>query len=63
MNFLVLGVSILIGTPIAGAILGDFTEAEWLGMMGYGAAGLFLASIFWLVARLVLYRSNGKMKA
>ena len=63
MNFLVLGISILIGTPIAGAILGDLTEAEWLAMMGYGAAGLFLASVFWVVARVVLYRSNGKMKA
>ncbi|KAM7222516.1 putative major facilitator superfamily transporter protein [Rhypophila decipiens] len=63
MNFLVLGFSIMIGTPIAGAILGDMTQAEWLGMMGYGAAGLVLAVVLFIGARLAAYKKDKSLKA
>ncbi|KAH8899184.1 MFS general substrate transporter [Thozetella sp. PMI_491] len=63
MSFLVSGVAILVGTPIAGAILGDFTESEWLGTIGYGAAGLFVASILFAASRLMLFKSRGGLRA
>ncbi|KAK1767215.1 putative major facilitator superfamily transporter protein [Phialemonium atrogriseum] len=63
MSFLATGISILIGTPIAGAILGDFSESRWLGTIGYGAAGLLLAALLHVAARFVLYRKNGVLRA
>ncbi|KAK0735064.1 major facilitator superfamily domain-containing protein [Lasiosphaeria miniovina] len=62
-SFLISGVAILVGTPIAGAILGDRTEARWLGTMGYAAAGLLLSALLTLVSRAILYRKHGHWKA
>ncbi|KAK0624606.1 major facilitator superfamily domain-containing protein [Bombardia bombarda] len=62
MSFMFTGVSILIGTPIAGSILGDFTQAEWQGTMGYGAAGLFIAAVFYSVSRALLYKRNRRWR-
>lgn len=63
MMFTVTGLSILVGTPIAGAILGGYSERQWKGMIGYSAAGLTLGSILYLASRTVLYRRNGKLVA
>lgn len=60
MTFTFTGLATLIGTPIAGAILGDFTEREWNGVIGYSAAGLTLGALFYGASRLVLYRRTGK---
>ncbi|KAK3393552.1 major facilitator superfamily domain-containing protein [Podospora didyma] len=62
-SFLVSGVSVLIGTPIAGAILGDTTEAEWKGTMGYAGAGLFVSALLYSLSRFLLYRRDGSWKA
>lgn len=63
MTFTLTGFSILVGTPIAGAILGGYSERQWKGMIGYSAAGLTLGSILYLASRAVLYRRNGKLVA
>lgn len=63
MTFTVTGSAILIGTPIAGAILGEFTESEWNGVIGYSAGGLTVGSLLYGASRLVLYRRTGKKLA
>ncbi|KAK3945474.1 putative major facilitator superfamily transporter protein [Diplogelasinospora grovesii] len=63
MSFLATGISILIGTPIAGAILGEFTEAEWMGTMGYAAAGMLLATAMYGTSRFLIYKKNGHWRA
>lgn len=63
MNFMLTGVSILVGTPIAGAILGGFSEAEWLGVIGYSAAGLSVGTCLYACCRFILFRRNGKKVA
>lgn len=63
MTFMLTGFSILVGTPIAGAILGGFSEEEWLGVIGYSAAGLTVGTCLYASSRLILYRRNGKKVA
>ncbi|KAK7743506.1 hypothetical protein SLS53_004040 [Cytospora paraplurivora] len=63
MTFTLTGIAILVGTPIAGAILGGFSETEWLGVIGYSAAGLTVGVLLYLAARVALYKRNGKMVA
>lgn len=63
MAFTLTGFSILVGTPIAGAILGDFSEAGWQGTIAYSAAGLTLGSLLYGASRLMLYRRTGKRLA
>ncbi|ROT36354.1 MFS general substrate transporter [Sodiomyces alkalinus F11] len=46
MMFFACGLPILFGTPIAGAIVGGYSRAEWRAMIGYGAAGLAMACVF-----------------
>lgn len=60
MTFTLAGISVLVGTPIAGAILGGYSESEWMGVIGYSAAGLTLGTVLYLASRLALYRRNGK---
>lgn len=62
MLFMVAGVSILLGTPIAGWILGDFSEAEWRGVILYSAVGVMIGTVLYILSRVVLYRRNGKWK-
>ncbi|KAL0934734.1 MFS monocarboxylate [Colletotrichum truncatum] len=52
MMFFTSSISILIGTPIAGAILGDYSEVEWHAMIGYGAAALTVGSICYTLAKI-----------
>ncbi|KUI61503.1 Riboflavin transporter MCH5 [Cytospora mali] len=63
MTFTLTGVAILVGTPIAGAILGGFTETEWLGVIGYSAGGLTVGVVLYVASRVVLYKRNGKKVA
>jgi len=62
MSFLSTGTAVLIGTPIAGAILGGYSNAEWLGVMSYGAAGLLLATCLYSTSRFLLYKRNGRWR-
>lgn len=63
MTFTLTGFSILVGTPIAGAILGGYSDREWKGVIGYSAAGLTLGSSLYLASRAILYMRNGKLAA
>lgn len=63
MTFLLTGSSILIGTPIAGWILGDFSETRWKGVMGYSAGGVTLATLALAASRVVLWRRDGRKVA
>ncbi|KAJ4297310.1 hypothetical protein N0V88_004228 [Collariella sp. IMI 366227] len=62
MSFVVSGLAILVGTPIAGAILGGEEDPEWLGTMLYSAFGLLVATSLYSVTRFLLYRQKGGMK-
>ena len=59
MSFTLTGTSLLVGTPIAGAILGGFSEREWRATIGYAAAGLSVGASGFLAGRIVLYRKRG----
>lgn len=63
MTFMFTGCSILLGTPVAGWILGGFSEAEWKGVIVYSAAGLTVGTLLYTASRVVLYRRNGKKVA
>lgn len=52
------GISLLIGTPIGGAILFNFSEERWLGMIGYGGAGLVLALVLLVTAKFLKMRES-----
>lgn len=60
MMFFVCGLPILFGTPIAGAIVGGYSRAEWQAMIGYGGAGLAVACVFAGAAREYMRRKNRK---
>ncbi|KAL2127318.1 hypothetical protein VTI74DRAFT_10931 [Chaetomium olivicolor] len=63
MSFVISGLAILVGTPIAGAILGDEEKPEWVGTMLYSAFGLLVATSLYSVTRFLLYRRKGELKA
>lgn len=62
MTFIFFGIAILVGTPIAGAIFGDFTRARWLGGIGYSAAGLILGAAFMCLAWVPIRKRKGTWK-
>lgn len=63
MVFMMTGFSILVGTPIAGWILGDFSEERWRGVILYSAAGLTVSLMMFSASRWILWRRNGKKVA
>jgi MFS family permease len=62
MSFLFFGIAILVGTPIAGAIFGDFTRTRWLGGIGYSAAGLILGVVFMCLSWIPMRKRKGTWK-
>ncbi|KAK1996487.1 major facilitator superfamily transporter [Colletotrichum falcatum] len=62
MNFIA-GIAILVGTPIAGAILGDHGEAAWRSMIGYGAAALTVGSMCLTLAKIFQLKTARSLKA
>ncbi|KAF0327999.1 Aspyridones efflux protein apdF [Colletotrichum sp. SAR11_59] len=62
MNF-TSGISILIGTPIAGAILGGYSEVEWQAMIGYGAAALTVGCFCFTLAKIFQLKQERSLKA
>jgi MFS family permease len=62
MSFMVSGIAILVGTPIAGAILGGEDDAQWLGTILYSAFGLLVATLLYITSRFLLYRQKGSWK-
>ena len=63
MSFFLAGISLLVGTPIAGAILAGASEAQWMGTIAYGAASLLVASLFQGASRFVLFRRGKGWRA
>ncbi|KAK0730858.1 major facilitator superfamily domain-containing protein [Lasiosphaeris hirsuta] len=63
ISFLVSGIALLIGTPIAGAIVGGYSDAEWKGTMAYAASGLLFAAVLNTVARVMVYKKRGGWRA
>lgn len=60
MNFMAAGTMLLIGTPIAGAVLGGGgRDARWAATIGYAAAGLSVATLAVVLARVVHWRTKG----
>lgn len=62
MAFTLSGIAVLVGTPIAGAILGDFTRTRWLGGIGYSAGGLVLGTICMVLARITVGKQKSTWK-
>ncbi|KAJ2965549.1 hypothetical protein NQ176_g10562 [Zarea fungicola] len=62
MAFGVSGITILVGTPIAGAIFGKFTHERWLAGIGYSAGGLILGTCFMLVSWFNVSKKKGTWK-
>ncbi|KAL2106157.1 hypothetical protein VUR80DRAFT_7210 [Thermomyces stellatus] len=56
MQFFSTGIAAVIGTPIAGAIVGSGTYARWMGAIGYSGAGLFVGSLILVACRLAQHR-------
>jgi MFS family permease len=48
----VTGIAVLVGPPIAGAILKDYSRTCWLHMMGYAGGTLSLASVFFILTKM-----------
>ncbi|KAK4129181.1 MFS general substrate transporter [Parathielavia appendiculata] len=63
LAFVISGIAILVGTPIAGAILGTEESPQWLGTMLYAAFGLLVATVFYSASRILLYARSGNLKA
>ncbi|TLD26912.1 hypothetical protein PspLS_04806 [Pyricularia sp. CBS 133598] len=63
MNFLTTGVALLIGTPVAGAVVNGFGRSQWLGVMGYTIAGMLVGVSLHGTSRLLLWRTKGQVKA
>ncbi|KAK4462173.1 major facilitator superfamily domain-containing protein [Cladorrhinum samala] len=60
MGFMVCGVAILIGTPIAGQILGaDEQHARWSETRLYSALSLTVATAFYTASRYLLWKKDG----
>ncbi|AEO53663.1 hypothetical protein MYCTH_2295309 [Thermothelomyces thermophilus ATCC 42464] len=63
MAFLVMGIAILVGTPIAGAILGSEENPEWLGTRLYSAFGLLVATALFCTSRVLVFKRKRGWKA
>ncbi|KAL2125021.1 hypothetical protein VTJ04DRAFT_1386 [Mycothermus thermophilus] len=59
LSFLVSGVAILIGTPIAGAVLGSKEQPRWAGTILYSGFGLLAATALLAGSRVAVYKKQG----
>lgn len=58
MCFLITGTALLVGTPIAGAIVNGYTESSWNGTMAYAASSLLLSTVLYVVARAAAWKKK-----
>ncbi|KAL6815271.1 MFS general substrate transporter [Trichoderma sp. SZMC 28013] len=63
MSFSFAGISLLIGTPIAGAILGNGLHFRWVGLIAYSATGLMIGFCCFGASRIFFWKQNGVAKA
>lgn len=59
MNFTIVGVSVLIGTPIGGAILSHGGKSAWKGIIAYSGAMLAMGAVFLTISYGLLRRRAG----
>ncbi|OAQ66384.1 major facilitator superfamily transporter protein [Pochonia chlamydosporia 170] len=62
MAFTFSAVTVLVGTPIAGAILGDFSRTRWLATIGYSAGGLVLGGVIMMGTWVSVFKQRGTWK-
>ena len=62
MSFLFTGTSVLVGTPIGGAILGSGSEKAWKSIIAYSGSTLLVAAVL-LSISLFLHRKEAQKKA
>ncbi|XDG08221.1 hypothetical protein ABKA04_007836 [Annulohypoxylon sp. FPYF3050] len=63
MLFFIIGIAVLVGTPIAGAILQNPEDAtRWKGLIGFGAATMLFGGIGFVITELLRLRDK-KRKA
>lgn len=56
------GIGVLVGTPIAGAVLGKSNgDGDWDGLRGWGAATVFVGGFLVCVSRGIVSWSRGKL--
>ncbi|OTB17567.1 hypothetical protein K445DRAFT_10268 [Daldinia sp. EC12] len=64
MLFAFIGIAVLVGTPIAGAILNDVNDdGAWKGLIGYCAATLFMGGLGFVGTQMLHLRRVRKTKA
>ncbi|KAI8961036.1 MFS general substrate transporter [Daldinia sp. FL1419] len=56
MGFGIIALGLLVGSPVAGAILGETKPLEWRGLWGFGGATAALAGLMYTALR--IYRSG-----
>ncbi|RYO88494.1 hypothetical protein DL764_008720 [Monosporascus ibericus] len=56
MSFIFTGSAVLVGTPIAGAILRGYSAAAWNGLIAYSGATLMVGAVGFLAAQLIHVR-------
>ncbi|RYP76614.1 hypothetical protein DL771_001683 [Monosporascus sp. 5C6A] len=56
MTFLFVGSAVLVGTPIAGAILRSYSESAWNGLIAYSGVTLIIGAAGYLAAQLAHVR-------
>lgn len=60
MIYTATGVSVLIGTPIGGAILSHGGESTWKGIIAYSGATLAVSAMLFIISYWLLRRKGGK---
>lgn len=58
MLFFITGISVVVGPPVAGAIVGTGKSQGWMGAIAFSGAGLFVGGLVLLAARNVLFRRD-----
>ncbi|KAK5655393.1 hypothetical protein OQA88_5663 [Cercophora sp. LCS_1] len=58
MGFLISGAALLVGTPIAGAIVSGYSDSSWNGTMAYAASSLLLSTVLYITARTAAWKKK-----
>lgn len=62
MSFFLSGISVLIGTPIGGAILGQGEDGAWNGLIAYSGAMMMIAAIMLSLSKYLHFKRTTKVQ-